>query len=86
MLDMLGGGELTAAQLAEPFDVSQPAISQHLKVLRDAGVVDVRKDGRFRVYRLNPAPLHDVFEWSQYFEQFWKEKLAAFGRELDSTP
>ena len=86
MLDLLRRGERTAAQLAEPFDISQPAVSQHLKVLRDAGVVIVRKEGRNRIYRLDPAPLHELFEWSQYFEKFWKQKLSALGRELDRIP
>jgi len=85
MLDLLRRGERTASELAEPFDMSQPAASQHLKVLREAGVVRVRKDGRQRIYRLDPAPLREVFEWSQYYERFWKQRLAALGRVLDET-
>jgi len=83
MLELLGAGERTAAELAQPFDMSQPAISQHLRVLRETGLVDVRKEGRHRVYRLDPRPLQEVFDWAQYFEGFWRRKLAAFGRELD---
>jgi len=86
MLDLLRRGERTASELAAPFDISQPAASQHLRVLRDAGIVIVRKEGRQRIYRLEPGPLRQVFEWSQYFEKFWKQKLAALGRELDRTP
>jgi DNA-binding transcriptional ArsR family regulator len=83
MLQLLGVGERTAAELAAPFDMSQPAVSQHLRVLRDAGLVDVRKEGRHRVYVLDPRPLREVFDWAQYFEGFWRTKLSALGRELD---
>ena len=86
MLQLLLDGEKTAAELAQPFDVSQPAISQHLRVLREAGLVEVRKEGRYRVYTLNPVPLQEVFDWAEYFQGFWRTKLAAFARELDRTP
>lgn len=86
MLDLLRRRERSVAELARPFIISQPAVSQHLKVLRDAGVVRVRKEGRLRIYRLDPRPLRDVFQWAQYYEQFWREKLATLGRELDRTP
>jgi len=82
MLELLGGGERTAAELAAPFDMTQPAVSQHLRVLRDAGLVDVRKEGRFRVYSLDPKPLREVFDWASYFEGFWKKRLAALGSRL----
>ena len=85
MLELLGAGERTAAELAQPFDMSQPAVSQHLRVLRDAGLVNVRKEGRHRVYSLDPKPLRKVFDWAQYFEGFWRKKLSALGRELDRT-
>jgi DNA-binding transcriptional ArsR family regulator len=83
MLQLLGSGERTAAELAAPFDMSQPAVSQHLRVLREAGLVGVHKEGRFRVYSLEPGPLREVFDWAQYFEGFWRTKLSALGRELD---
>ena len=85
MLELLGVGERTADELAQPFDMSQPAVSQHLKVLRHAGLVNVRKEGRHRVYSLDPKPLREVFDWAQYFEGFWRKKLSALGRELDRT-
>jgi len=85
MLELLGVGERTADELAQPFDMSQPAVSQHLRVLRDAGLVNVRKEGRHRVYSLDPQPLREVFDWAQYFEGFWRKKLSALGRELDRT-
>ena len=85
MLELLRVRERTVTELAEPFAMTQPAVSQHLRVLRDAGLVDVRKEGRHRVYRLDPLPLQEVFDWVQYFEGFWREKLAELGRELDRT-
>lgn len=86
MLDLMRRRERSVAELARPFTISQPAVSQHLKVLRDAGVVRVRREGRLRIYRLDPRPLRDVYAWAQYYEQFWREKLAALGHELDRTP
>jgi DNA-binding transcriptional ArsR family regulator len=85
MLELLRERDRTVTELAEPFDMSQPAVSQHLRVLRDAGLVEVRKQGRHRVYRLDPLPLQEVFDWAQYFEGFWRKRLEALGRELDRT-
>lgn len=85
MLELLRTRERTVTELAEPFDMTQPAVSQHLRVLRDAGLVDVRREGRHRIYRLDPLPLQELFDWVQYFEEFWREKLAALGQELDRT-
>ena len=63
VVEMLGEGELTVGELAEPFKVSLPAMSQHLQVLRKAKVVRQRRAGRQRVYRLNPDPIREVSEW-----------------------
>ncbi len=83
MLQLLSVREHTVAELAQPFRMSQPAVSQHLRVLRDAGLVGVRREGRHRVYHLDPVPLQEVFDWVQYFESFWREGLEELGRELD---
>ena len=85
MLELLRVRDRTVTELAEPFAMTQPAVSQHLRVLREAGLVDVRKEGRHRVYHLDPVPLQEVFDWVQYFEEFWREKLSELGRELDRT-
>jgi DNA-binding transcriptional ArsR family regulator len=85
MLELLRVRDRTVSELAEPFAMTQPAVSQHLRVLREAGLVDVRKEGRHRVYHLDPLPLQEVFDWVQYFEEFWRDKLAELGRELDRT-
>ncbi|MEM1107445.1 MAG: metalloregulator ArsR/SmtB family transcription factor [Planctomycetota bacterium] len=64
VVEMLSENELTVGELAEPFKVSLPAMSQHLQVLRKAKVVRQRRSGRQRVYKLNPTPIREVAEWS----------------------
>lgn len=86
LLDRLRDGEQAVKQLAEPFEMSMPAISQHLQVLYEAGLVEVRKVGRQRLYRLNPEPLKEVSEWVNPYEQFWQEKLDALGKYLEENP
>jgi DNA-binding transcriptional ArsR family regulator len=76
----------TANELALPFAMTQPAMSQHLRVLRDAGLVRVHSEGRHRVYSLDPSPLSEVFDWISYFEDFWTTRLDNLGKHLDSIP
>lgn len=86
LLDMLCAGERPAGELARPFRMSQPALSQHLRILREVGLVRQRKAGRERIYRLDPIPLHSVAEWMMRYERFWRERLEALGKYLDSQP
>jgi DNA-binding transcriptional ArsR family regulator len=83
LLDLLGAGERPVNQLAAPFRMSRPAISQHLRILRRVGLVDVRKDGRERRYRVRGERLREVFDWVAHYEKFWTEKLYALGKYLD---
>jgi DNA-binding transcriptional ArsR family regulator len=83
LLDLLKSGEKTVSELTDALDVSQPAVSQHLAALRGAGLVDERRDGRFRFYRLTPEPLAEVFGWVKEYEAFWQARLDALGRVLD---
>jgi DNA-binding transcriptional ArsR family regulator len=85
LLDQLRIGEQPVKQLAEPFAMSLPAISQHLQVLCEAGLVQIRKVGRQRFYRLNPEPLKQVSNWIANYEQFWQDKLAALGNYLEEN-
>ena len=85
LLDRLREGEQSVKQLAEPFEMSMPAVSQHLQVLCEAGLVQVRKLGRQRLYRLNPEPLKEVSDWMNPYEQFWQEKLDALGKYLEEN-
>jgi len=84
ILDLLSDGERPVNDLVARFNMSQPALSQHLKVLREAGLVTPRKEGRRRLYRIEPAPLREVYDWVRHYERFWADKLDALGRYLDA--
>ena len=75
ILDMLAMRECSAGELVEAFpEVSQPTISQHLKVLREAGVVVVRADAQRRIYALRPEGLREVERWIARYRRFWQDK------------
>lgn len=71
LLDLLRGGEKNAQELSGHFRASQQAISLHLQMLRKARVVEVRKQGRYRKYRLRAAPIREVFDWSMKYKPFF---------------
>jgi DNA-binding transcriptional ArsR family regulator len=75
ILDRLRDGSRTVSTLAAGFDVSRPAISQHLKVLLDAGLVGERKEGRQRYYSLHAQPLRAVDAWLSAYRRFWERNL-----------
>src|SRR5712672_2776888 len=85
ILARLTVGEASVTELARPFDMSLPSICKHLKVLEDAGLIARRRDGQWRPRRLEAAPLHQVADWVQHYQQFWEQdlSLAAELRELD---
>jgi DNA-binding transcriptional ArsR family regulator len=83
ILDRLRHRERGVSELCEPFAMSQPAVSQHLRVLMDAGLVSARRHGRSRIYALRPGPLRDAHDWLAHFEAFWTGKLDALGAYLD---
>jgi DNA-binding transcriptional ArsR family regulator len=70
--------------LAGHFDMTRPSFSEHLRVLREAGLVGERRAGRQRVYRLEAEPLTEVRNWLHPFEQFWRERLTELGGVLDT--
>ncbi len=78
ILDALKGGPRSVGELAAGLPVSRPAISQHLRVLKDAGLVTDRKDGTRRIYRIDPAGLAGI---RAYFDSFWGEALDRFAAE-----
>lgn len=86
ILDLLAGGEKPVLGLLRHFKMSQPALSQHLKVLRDAGVVHQRKVGRQRFYSLNAIVLKSAYDWLGHYERFWTKKLDALGNYLEKQP
>ena len=83
ILGHLKDGEQGAGYLCAQFAVSQPAVSQHLRVLLEAGLVSERRDGRQRLYRLEPVALKEVADWVKEYEQFWRQRLGALGDYLD---
>jgi DNA-binding transcriptional ArsR family regulator len=82
-MEMLAqAGELPATDIYEHFRVSHPAISQHLKVLREAGLVLVEKQAQRRLYRLNPQPMHELGAWVQQLTNVWEKRYTALDRVL----
>lgn len=83
ILVMLKDAERSASELADPFDMTFAAVSQHLRVLEDAGLVAVRREGRHRRYRLEPEPLAGVVRWTDEFAAYFGRRLDALGDYLD---
>jgi DNA-binding transcriptional ArsR family regulator len=75
ILSRLSGGEMTVKDLAEPFDISMPAISRHLKVLEKAGLIERGKDAQWRPCRLNAEPLREANGWIETYREFWTQSL-----------
>ena len=84
IVEMLAKEDLTAGEIAERFTVSRPAVSKHLKVLREVGLVRVTPDANRRIYRLDPRPLGDLAAWAERQRQEWEHRLDALGRHLDA--
>jgi DNA-binding transcriptional ArsR family regulator len=82
-LAQAGGAERSAGELSASFAMTLSAVSQHLRVLREAGLVEVRKAGRERLYRLNADPLREVAEWTRAYEGFWRDRLDRLGTFLE---
>ncbi|GGQ17643.1 ArsR/SmtB family transcription factor [Streptosporangium pseudovulgare] len=76
-------GPQPVQRIAGRFAMARPSLSEHLRVLREAGLVSERKVGRQRLYRLEAVPLHEVREWLDPFERFWREKLTGLRDLLD---
>ncbi|KFC64336.1 ArsR family transcriptional regulator [Devosia sp. LC5] len=85
ILARLGQGEANVNELAEPFDISLPAISRHLKVLENAGLVSRGRTAQWRPVRLEGAPLRDLASWLEHYRKFWDEgfdKMDALIKDL----
>lgn len=82
IVELLAERDRTAGELVEEFDVSAPAISQHLNVLREAGLIVTRVEGQKRVQSLNPDGLDELEAWLQRTRRFWSQRLDALEREL----
>jgi DNA-binding transcriptional ArsR family regulator len=82
LLALLARGEIAAGELAGRFPVSRPAISRHLRVLREAGLVRSRTDGRRRLYALDPTPLRELDAWLEPYRDLWAQRLDALDTEI----
>lgn len=85
LLVLLAQGDASVTGLADKFEISRPAISKHLTVLKRAGLVEVRQDGRKNVYRLDHEPLQDAIEWLVELDRFWARHVADIGDRLDEV-
>jgi DNA-binding transcriptional ArsR family regulator len=86
ILDLLRTGERVVGDLVERLRLTQPTVSKHLKVLRDAGLVEVRQDAQRRWYRLRPEPLAEIDAWLAPYRRMWEASLDALERRLDAMP
>ena len=85
ILSLLQQGESSAGTLVDRLALPQPNVSKHLKILREAGLVQVRVDGPSRIYSLDPAPLAELDAWLAPFRSFWADKLDALGDHLSRS-
>ena len=86
ILDLLREAEMAVSDVVGELSISQPAVSKHLKVLRDAGLVQVRVDGQRRLYRVRPEPLQDLDAWLAPYRAMWSAALDDLERHLDAMP
>ena len=83
ILDVLAGGERPVNDLVAELGLAQPQVSKHLRVLRQVGLVDVREEGRRRIYRLNGRPLKPIHDWVKSYEATWTERFDALDDVLE---
>jgi DNA-binding transcriptional ArsR family regulator len=82
ILARLATGEASVTELAEPFDISLPAVSRHLKVLADAGLIERGREAQWRPCKLKAEPLRDVADWVEHYRGFWEESFDRLGLYL----
>lgn len=86
ILDLLLAAEQPVGTIVDTLGISQPAVSKHLRILRDAGLVDVTVDGQRRIYSVRGEPLQAMDEWLEPYRRLWSSRLDALERHLDSNP
>jgi DNA-binding transcriptional ArsR family regulator len=86
ILDLLRDGEKSVGELVEKLGMSQPAVSKHLRVLRQAGLVEVRPRAQLRLYRLRPEPLAEIDVWLAPYRRLWKGALDRLEKHLEDNP
>ncbi|TKA09201.1 ArsR/SmtB family transcription factor [Actinacidiphila oryziradicis] len=83
ILDLLRDGERPVGDLVDHLGITQPSVSKHLRVLRDAGLVEVRRDAQRRLYRIRPQPLAELDAWLEPYRKLWSASLGRLERHLD---
>jgi DNA-binding transcriptional ArsR family regulator len=86
ILDLLRTGERPVGYLVDQLTLTQPTVSKHLRILREAGLVEVRQDAQRRWYRLRPEPLAEIDSWLEPYRQLWQSRLDALERHLETMP
>lgn len=84
ILARLAEGEATVNALAEPFEMSLPAISKHIRVLEDAGLITRGRNAQFRPCALNPGPLRDVAHWTEQYRHVWEERFSEMDKLIEA--
>jgi DNA-binding transcriptional ArsR family regulator len=82
VLEALRDGPATVSELADLLPIARPGVSRHLRVLREAGLVEVRQEAQWRVYRLRPEPLAEVDAWLSHYRALWEQRLDALHTEI----
>jgi DNA-binding transcriptional ArsR family regulator len=82
MLEMLSAKPATAGELADALPIARPGVSRHLRVLREAGLVDVEQQAQFRIYRLRPEPLAELDNWLERYRAVWEQRTDALHTEI----
>src|SRR5918997_48994 len=85
ILDLLREREQPVGDLVDRLTLTQPTVSKHLKVLREAGLVEVRTDAQRRLYRVRPEPLAEIDAWLEPYRRLWRRSLDALGRHLEEA-
>jgi len=85
MVARLSEGPASVAELGEPFDITKPAVTKHVKVLERAGLLERRKDGRIHRCSLNPEPMQDAERWIEEYRRFWEASLGRLSRYFDES-
>ena len=86
ILDLLRERQCPVGDLVEKLGISQPAVSKHLRVLREAGLVEVTADAQRRLYRVRAEPLREIDEWLTPYRKAWRKRIDALERHLDEMP
>jgi DNA-binding transcriptional ArsR family regulator len=85
IVELLAQRDLPAGKIAEGFSVSRPAVSRHLRILRNSDLVSCRESAQQRIYRLNPTALDEIDDWLRRCRRFWNERLDALEKRLDKS-